>query len=182
MDEADVPTQCAQARQDTRFPEADVDQGRTGRDPVASGEGTPAPVGVTTVGPGPRGGAMVKPIRSRRTFADLRRPSGRGRNGPVSVSFVEHPDWDRREVAYAVNRKVGTAVARNLLRRRMRAIVAEQAGDLPTGAYLVRSGPEGPALEFHELKVAMSRAMEKATNRDPTGADAARRSRSEVSA
>jgi ribonuclease P protein component len=79
-------------------------------------------------------------------------------------------------VAYAVNRKVGNAVKRNLLRRRMRAIVAEWAADLPTGAYLVRSGPEGPVLEFRELKVAMSRAMDKATKRDPSGTDATRRS------
>ena len=105
----------------------------------------------------------VGPVRSRRTFAELAQPSGRGRHGPVSVSFVDHPDWDRCEVAYAVSRKVGNAVQRNLLRRRMRAIVAEQGSGLSTGAYLVRSGPGGPALEFRELKVAMSRAMEKAT-------------------
>ena len=79
-------------------------------------------------------GVAVGPIRSRRTFADLRRPSGRGRHGPVSVSFVDRPDWDRHEVAYAVNRKVGGAVTRNLLRRRMRAIVADRAPGLPTGA------------------------------------------------
>ena len=79
-------------------------------------------------------------------------------------------------MAYAVSRKVGTAVQRNLLRRRMRAIVADRATDLPAGAYLVRSGPEGPALEFRELKVAMSRAMEKATNRDEPGTGATRNS------
>jgi ribonuclease P protein component len=83
------------------------------------------------------------------------------------VNFVDRPDWDGREVAYAVNRKVANAVGRNRLRRRMRAIVAESAADLPTGAYLVRIGPEGPALEFHELKVAMSRAIEKATKQVP---------------
>jgi ribonuclease P protein component len=175
MDEADVPTQRAQARQDSRFPEADVDEGRTGGDPRPAGQGAPAPVGLTP-GERPRVGGPVGPIRSRRTYAELRRPSGRGRHGPVSISVLLRPDWDHCEVAYAVNRKVGNAVQRNRLRRRMRAIVAERAADLPTGAYLVRSGPEGPALEFRELKVAMSRAMEKATNRDliPTGA--ARRS------
>ena len=119
--------------------------------------------------PAGMGGGFVGPVRSRRTFAELRRPSGRGRHGPVSVSFVVRPDWDRREVAYAVGRKVGNAVQRNLLRRRMRAIVAERAGGLSTGAYLVRCGPGGPALEFRELKVAMSRAMEKATRGVPVG-------------
>ena len=94
----------------------------------------------------------------------------------MSVSFVDRPDWDRREVAYAVGRKVGNAVRRNLLRRRMRAIVADRAPDLPTGAYLVRSGPDGPALKVRELKVAMSRAMEKATTRDAAGTGATRHS------
>jgi hypothetical protein len=52
----------------------------------------------------------------------------------------------------------------------MRAIMAELVVGVPPGAFLVRSGPGGPALEFHELKVAMSRAIEKATKSSPTGA------------
>ena len=164
MDEADLSTQRAQTRQDARISQADVDKGRPGRHPVAPGEGAPAPVGVTT---GPFRRAGVGPIRSRGTFADLRRSSSRGRSGPVSGSFGDRPDWDRPQVAYAVNRKVGNAVQRNLLRRRMRAIVSEQALGLPVGAYVVRGGREGPTLEFNELKVAMSQALEKATSRTP---------------
>ncbi|MGA2836889.1 MAG: ribonuclease P protein component [Acidimicrobiales bacterium] len=87
----------------------------------------------------------------------------------MSVSFLARPDWSRPEVAYAVNRKVGSAVQRNLLRRRMRAIVSDRSGELPVGAYLVRSGPTGPSLDFNELKVAMSRAIEKATSRPHPG-------------
>ena len=70
-------------------------------------------------------------------------------------------------MAYALGRKVGNAVRRNRLRRRLRAIVAERAPDLPVGAYVVRSTDAGPTLEFDELKVAMSRALEKATSRAP---------------
>ena len=113
----------------------------------------------------------IGPVRSRETFADLRRSSSRGRSGPVSVSFVDRPGWDRPQVAYAVNRKVGNAVQRNLLRRRMRAIVSEEAAGLPVGAYVVRSRPDGPMLEFNELRVAMSQALEQATNRVPSRAD-----------
>jgi ribonuclease P protein component len=83
------------------------------------------------------------------------------------VSFVAHSDWDRTQVAYAVNRKVGNAVQRNRLRRRLRAIVAERSVDLPVGAYVVRSTIGGPALEFDELKVAMSQALDQATSRSP---------------
>ena len=87
----------------------------------------------------------------------------------MSVSFVDRPGQDRTEVAFAVNRNVGNAVVRNLLRRRMRAIVSERAAELPAGAYLVRCDPTGPMLDFHELKVAMSQALEKATNRARPG-------------
>jgi ribonuclease P protein component len=66
-------------------------------------------------------------------------------------------------VAYSISRQVGGAVVRNRLRRRLRAIVSEQAAGLPPGAYVVGSGPGGPLLEFDELKVAMSRALEQAT-------------------
>ena len=66
-----------------------------------------------------------------------------------------------------VNRKVGNAVRRNRLRRRMRAIMSEQAEGLPVGAYIVRSTPDGAMLEFDELKVAMSQAVEKATSGSP---------------
>jgi len=170
MDETDVPAQCAQARQDARLPQADVDQGRSRGDPVASCEGAPAPVGVTRARPAGSRVAGVGRIRSRRTFAELRRPTGRGRHGAVAVAFLDRPGWERSEVAYAVNRSVGNAVRRNRLRRRMRAIVAEWSDGLRPGAYVVHGGPEAPALEFRELRVAMSRAIEKATNRAPSGA------------
>ena len=165
MDETYLSTQRAQARQDTRLSQAHVDQSWTGRDQGPPGEGTPAPVGLTPMGPAGSERITVVPIRSRHTFAALRRPSGKGRHGPVSMSFVDRPDWTRTEVAYAVNRKVGNAVQRNLLRRRMRAIVSERAAVLPVGAYLVRVGPDGTSLDFNELKVAMTRAFEKATSR-----------------
>jgi len=123
-----------------------------------------------------RGG--IGPVRSRRTFGALHRTSCRGRSGPVSVSFVARPEWIRSEAAYALNRKVGGAVVRNRLRRRMRAILGEQAVGLPVGAYLVKSSPAGAALEFDELRMAMSRAVEQATSGPVIGSRApSRRSR-----
>ena len=168
MDETDLSTKRAQTREDTRLSQADVDQGRPGSDQGAPCEGTPAPVGVTVESAASR----VGPVQSRQTYADLRKPSGRGRSGPVSVSFLDRPEWVHPQVAYAVNRKVGSAVERNLLRRRMRSILRERPTRLPAGAYLVRCGTDGPALDFHELKVAMSQAIEKATARVTDGRSA----------
>ncbi len=81
------------------------------------------------------------------------------------MSFLERSDWTGPEVAFAISRRVGNAVVRNRLRRRLRAIVSEQAASLPIGAYVISTGPGGPLLEFDELRVAMSQALEKATRR-----------------
>ena len=169
MDETDLPTQRPQARQDPWIPQADVDQGRSSGDPGSPCEGAAAPVGVIPARNGQLTRAGIGRVRSDRTFEVLRRTSCRGRHGPVSVSFAARPEWSHSEVGYAVNRKVGGAVVRNRLRRRMRAILAEWVTDLPAGAYMVRSGPDGAALDFDELRMAMTRAVEEATNRPTSG-------------
>jgi ribonuclease P protein component len=75
------------------------------------------------------------------------------------------PSWSGVEFAYAVGRSTGSAVARNRLKRRLRAIVFETAPTLPTGAYVVRAGSDATVLGFEELKAAMNEALEKATRR-----------------
>jgi ribonuclease P protein component len=66
-------------------------------------------------------------------------------------------------VAYSIRRQAGGAVVRNRLRRRERAIVTQLARELPAGAYVVSSDASATTLGFEELKVAMSRALQKAT-------------------
>ncbi len=91
------------------------------------------------------------------------------------MTFVEEKSWSSVEMAYVIGRRVGTAVTRNRLRRRLRALVAERASDLAPGAYVVRAGPEAAALDFDELGMAMGRALERAMmgrsdRRSPTAA------------
>src|SRR5664280_299355 len=69
------------------------------------GEGSPTPVGVSS-GPPPvrapdRGAGR---IRSRHTFEELRRSGVRGRSGPLTVSFVRHPEWPGPELLEGVAR------------------------------------------------------------------------------
>ncbi len=70
---------------------------------------------------------------------------------PVTVRFVPGGDTLPARVAYAVG-GAGTAVARNRLRRRLRAAVA-RAEDLlvPGGAYLVSAGREAVTMPFDQL-------------------------------
>jgi len=66
-------------------------------------------------------------------------------------------------VAYAVGKRVGGAVQRNHLRRRLRAAVAETAPAMAPGAYLVAAGPEATACGFEELKRTVAAAMASAS-------------------
>jgi ribonuclease P protein component len=55
-------------------------------------------------------------------------------------------------VAYGVGRDIGGAVARNRVRRRLRAAVAACEARLADGtAYLVSAGPEALTMPFSEL-------------------------------
>lgn len=82
------------------------------------------------------------------------------RRGPITVTFVPGTPPDPPQVAYAIGRKVGGAVVRNRLRRRMRAIVAELGPALSPGAYLIGAGAEAAELTFGELRAVVSEAME----------------------
>jgi ribonuclease P protein component len=81
------------------------------------------------------------------------------RRGPITVTFLDGDPGTPPRFAYAVGRRVGTAVARNRLRRRLRAAVAT-AGSLRPGAYLVGAGPEAARLSFGELRDTLCEALE----------------------
>lgn len=103
-------------------------------------------------------------VRGRAAFRALSRTSCRARSGPVAVHFVpEDTDTPSVRVAYAVGRRVGGAVVRNRCRRRLRAIAAEIAPELPPGAYLVRAEPAAIALDFDELRERVTQSMRNAS-------------------
>ena len=96
-------------------------------------------------------------VRGVERFAALGRTRHRARSGPLRVSWVPGPDDAPICVAYAIGRRVGPAVVRNRLRRRLRAIVAE-LGPRP-GDYLVVTDPDAASLPFSDLKALVSKAL-----------------------
>ena len=90
-------------------------------------------------------------------FAALGRTPHRVRCGPLRVSWVPAPDGSTACVAYAIGRRVGPAVVRNRLRRRLRAILAEVRP--APGDYLVVTDPGAVSLPFSELKALVSKAL-----------------------
>ena len=90
-------------------------------------------------------------------FAALRRTRHRARSGPLRVSWVPGPPGAPPRVAYAVGKRVGTAVVRNRLRRRLRAVLVELRP--PPGDYLVACDPDAASLPSSDLKVLVSKAL-----------------------
>ena len=107
---------------------------------------------------------MVWRIGDRPTFEALRRSGARARRGPVTVTYAQVGEPARPRVAYAVGRRVGNAVTRNQVRRRLRAAVAEASGLRP-GAYLVAAGPEAARATYDELRRHVATAMTAASAR-----------------
>ena len=60
-------------------------------------------------------------------------------------------------VAYAIGRAVGPAVTRNLVRRRLRALICQKFVDLPAGLYLVGATPAAAQRSFGELSFDLDR-------------------------
>jgi ribonuclease P protein component len=161
MYETDVPAQCAQTRQDPRFPQANVDQSRSGGYPFPTGQGAPPAHRLTAGLPTPRPG----PIRSQRVFAALRQSPARGRSGPIGVSFAQVRESEGPLVGYAVSRRVGAAVVRNRLRRRIRVVMRDLAPSLEAGAYLISAAPGATVVGTTELREAVTRATQLALAR-----------------
>jgi ribonuclease P protein component len=72
-------------------------------------------------------------------------------------------------VAFALGRKVGSAVERNRLRRRLRSIMAGLAGGpsgpLRSGAYLIGARPGVNSLSYQELELHVERVLRRIDER-----------------
>jgi ribonuclease P protein component len=75
----------------------------------------------------------------------------------VTVTWV--PGEPPARVAYAVGRAVGSAVERNRVRRRLRALVAESAAQLRPGAYLVGTASRAARSSYQGLRDDLRRAL-----------------------
>ncbi len=104
-------------------------------------------------------------ITSRAAFAEVQRSRARGASGPVRAVFAPADDAAPGlfpQVGYAIGRRCGTAVVRNRLRRRARAVVREEASSLPRGAFMVRLDPGASSLSAAEFRHDLARALHRA--------------------
>ena len=150
--EAHISAQQASPLDTARVPSPDEDPRRARDRPVASAEGPRAPLG------------LIGRVSDRATFDALRREGRRARRGPMTV--VHLPGDGEVRVAFSIGRKVGPAVVRNTLRRRLRAAARDldrSTGGLPTGAYLIMLRPEAAGRSYRDLHHDLGRAITSAT-------------------
>ncbi|HET6950226.1 MAG TPA: ribonuclease P protein component [Acidimicrobiales bacterium] len=110
---------------------------------------------------------MIGRFGDRATFDSLRSDGRRARRGPMTVTYLAGGDHAR--VAYAIGRKVGPAVVRNRLRRRLRAAVREvdRAGGLAPGAYLISLRPDAAHASYGQLRRDLGELCATLTGRVP---------------
>ncbi len=81
------------------------------------------------------------------------------RAGRVRIIFAS-VDYAEPHVAFSIGKKVGGAVVRNRVRRRLRSICAEHSSAFSPGAYLISTSPEVANMTYGELKTNVQTALD----------------------
>ena len=109
---------------------------------------------------------MIDRIRHRDAFARLRREGIRVRVDSLGCSYVPESGGAPPRVAFAIGRATGSAVQRNRLRRRLRAILG--ACDVPAGLLLIGADRAATEHSFAELERSVQRLLEMVQRRAMT--------------
>lgn len=156
--EAHVPAQQPPPRQEARLPPSHGHSSRSERSPFPPSQGPRSPVG------------LIWRIRDRRSFVELRRRGRRAHAGSVTVTFAAAPVGTPAEpprVAFALPRKVGSAVVRNRVRRQVQAHLRSVASSMAPGAYMFTIKPGAAELDrdalLHEVDTCLARLTARAS-------------------
>lgn len=109
-------------------------------------------------------------VTERGTFAALRQDGQRARRGPLTVTWLG-PASDSApvppRVAFAIGTRIGGAVVRNRIRRRLRSALREihRQGGLPEGSFLLSGDARLATLPWSELVTLTAELVTQASGR-----------------
>ena len=129
-DEADLPAEEAPSRQRARLPRPDANPGRTPRDRDATSTGSKAADGLTT-GRGADRPRLVM-LSSPQDFAAIGE-GGTTRSHPLFTARFLQTDLETTRIGLSTGRKLGGAVVRNRVRRRLREALRAMAPSFQPG-------------------------------------------------
>jgi ribonuclease P protein component len=109
---------------------------------------------------------LIDRIRQRDAFIRLRRDGVRVRIDPLWCTFVPDSEVVPPQVAFAIGRATGSAVQRNRLRRRLRAILRDS--DVPAGLLLIGASTRVNEHTFAELEQCVRSLIAKMVARSTT--------------
>jgi len=114
---------------------------------------------------------LIGRIRERRSFERLRADGRRVRSEHLWCTFLADPAARPPRVGFAIGRAAGSAVARNRLRRRLRAIISASArsADISPGWLLVGSRGNIDELSYDQLVTEWARLATELRGRDGAG-------------
>jgi ribonuclease P protein component len=103
-------------------------------------------------------------LRKRREFEECYASGVRVSGRHVQVFVLAESSRDRLRLGISVSKRVGNAVSRNRVRRRLREIFRRSRGLLPNrgAAIVVNARPSAAAASFQELSEDYARAVSRA--------------------
>ena len=106
---------------------------------------------------------MTNRIRERDAFERLRRDGTRIHSPSLWCNFLADPLITPSSTAFAIGRAFGSAVARNRLRRRLRALLAtrQRTAPLPPGLLLIGARPTAAELTFDQLRIELNLLLDR---------------------
>jgi ribonuclease P protein component len=143
MREEDLPAEQPETPKEARFPDSYAQTWGSSSHPAPASQGSQSPVG------------LIWRVRDRASFRALAE-SRRHRRGVLTMTRVASTAGDPPRVAFAIGRPVGSAVARNRLRRRLRALCRDHRREFAPGhSYLIGARADAGGATYQELDDAL---------------------------
>jgi len=147
--EAHIPAKQSPQGTQARFPRAHEHTCRSRRVEVTPRQGPLPPQ------------RLIGRIQSRSAFRRVALEGQRHRSGPLSCTMVLDATLPGPLVGYALGRHVGSAVARNRLRRQLRELVKSHESRLGPGYYVISAGPKAAGQSSSALAGSLAQLMQK---------------------